>query len=154
LHLSVRRCGKRMEKIAASRLRDELVAALIANADRLRQALSAELAKPIALEAGRRLQFEIDPWFFGVTLCATEEIILPGNWLDGALPGDWFERAEEAEVNWDAMISEELCPWFAECWQAVGGPATFSPAYLFLHDYHRQQYDLERRCWLSLAETY
>ncbi len=143
-----------MEKSAVSRLRAELVGALAANADRLRHALCAELAKPIALEADHRLQFEIDPFFFGITLCATEEIILPGDWLDGALPGDWFQRAEDAELNWDALISEELCPWFADCWQAVGGPAAFSPAYLFFHDYHREQYDLERRRWLSLAEAF
>jgi hypothetical protein len=143
-----------MEKPAVTRLRAELVAALTANADRLRQAIGAELAKPIALEADRRLQFEIDPWFFGVTLCAMEEIILPGDWLDSALPGDWFERAEDAEINWDALIAEELCPWFAECWQSVGGPAAFSPAYLFFHDYHGQQYHLEGRRWISVAEAF
>jgi hypothetical protein len=43
--------------------------------------MRAELAKPIALEAGRRIQFEVDDFFFGVTLCATEETILPGDWL-------------------------------------------------------------------------
>jgi hypothetical protein len=47
-----------------------------------------------------------------------------------------------------------LCPWFAECWEAVGGPARFSPAFLFFHGYHLQQYDLERRCWLSSAEAF
>jgi hypothetical protein len=143
-----------METPAASRLRAELVAALAANADRLRQALSAALARPIALAAGRRLQFEIDPSFYGVTLCATEEMILPADWLNSALPGDWFERAQDAEVDCFALIPEVLCPWFADCWQAAGGPAAFSPAYLFFHGYHRQQYDLERRRWIPAAEAF
>lgn len=143
-----------MKKPAVSQLRAELVAVLAANADGLRRAMRAELAKPIAIEAGRRLQFEIDDFFFGVTLCATEETILPGDWLNDALPGDWFERAEEAVGGWNEMISGELCPWFAECWQAVGGPSAFSPAYLFFHWYPQEQYDLGRRRWLSSEEAF
>jgi hypothetical protein len=64
------------------------------------------------------------------------------------LTWDWFERAERAGVDYDALISEELCPRFAGCREEVGGPASFSPAYMFFHDYHDQQYDLERRCWV------
>src|SRR5262245_38922849 len=124
-----------MEDPAVSRLRAELVAALTANTDRLRQAMRAALAEPISLHAGRRLQFQIDDFCFGVTLCATEGIVLPGDWLEEALPGDWFERAEVAADGWNKLISEELCPWFADCWEAIGGPAVFSQAYLFFHWY-------------------
>jgi hypothetical protein len=143
-----------MEGAATDELRAELVAALAGAAERLRSALREALARPIALEPGRRLQFEADPFGFGVTLCATEETILPGGWLDEALPADWFERAEQAGSDWDATIREELCPWFAAGWQAAGGPAVYRPAYLFFHGYHREQYDLERRRWLPSAEAF
>ena len=139
-----------MAEAATSALRSELSAALSAAGDRLRDALRAELARTATLEEGQCLQFEIDPYFFGISSCATEEIILPGNWLDQALPADWFERAEAAEGGWN-LISRELCPWFAECWQAVGGPAVYSPAYLFFHDYNREQYHLEHCRWTVAA---
>ncbi|HUO03607.1 MAG TPA: hypothetical protein VMU16_00285 [Candidatus Binataceae bacterium] len=140
-----------MEASAVTGLRTELVAALAASTDRLRSTIRGELDKGITLEAGRQLQFEIDDFFFGITLCANEESILPGEWLDGALPKDWFDRAEQAEVDWNAIIIEELCPWFAGCWQAVGGPGAFSPAYLFFHLRPQEQYDLEGRRWVSFG---
>jgi hypothetical protein len=143
-----------MPESAASVVRSELQAALAANTARLRDALHAELARDIALDEGRCLQFEIDPCFFGIHSCSTEEIILPGDWLNAVLPSDWFERAELAEGSWDAMISEELCPWFAASWQAAGGPTRFSPTFLFFHGYHGRQYDLERRCWLLAEEVF
>jgi len=133
---------------SAERLRKELLAVLSANTPRLCDGLRAELARPVTLGPGRRLQFEADPWSWGITSCATAEPVFDGDRLSDELPGDWFERAEEAGVNWDALLSDEVCPWFAGCWQAVGGPARFSPAYLFLHGYHDQQYDLERHCWV------
>jgi hypothetical protein len=140
-----------MEPSAVERLRSELVAVLTAYSDRLRNTIHGELAKAVAIEAGQQLHFEIDDFFFGVSMCATETTILPGDWLDGVLPGDWFDRAEDAGVDWNAIIVEELCPWFAECWQAAGGPAAFSPAYVFFHLRPQQQYDLERRRWASSA---
>jgi hypothetical protein len=44
-----------------------------------------------------------------------------------------------------------MCPWFAAGWRQAGGPAKFSPAFLFFHDYHDSQYDLEGERWLSGA---
>jgi len=137
-----------MTEASASTLRAELVAALAAYSARLCDGLRAELARSVTLEEGRRFQFEADPWSWGISSCATEEPITEGDWLSESLPDDWFERVEEAGANWDALLCDEVCPWFAGCWQEVGGSARFSPAYLFLHGYHDQQYDLERRCWL------
>ena len=134
---------------AFSRLRAELIAAMAARADQLGSAIRTELAKPIALESGRQLQFEIDDLYYGVTLCATGETVLPGEWLDGLLPGDWFQRAEDAAVDWNEIIAEEMCPWFAGCWLAAGGPAGFRPAYLFFHLHPERQYDLDGRRWVS-----
>jgi hypothetical protein len=74
--------------------------------------------------------------------------VILGDWLSESLPGDWFERCERAGVDWIGLPKDEICLWFAACWEEVGGPARFSPAYLFLHDYHDQQYDLERRKWV------
>jgi hypothetical protein len=136
-----------METSIVNQLRTELIAALTAHAAELRNVLGRELSRPIVLEAGRQLQFEIDDFFLGVTLCATEETILPGEWLDGRLPADWFSRAEDAGIDWNAIIAEEMCPWFAECWHAAGGPAAFGPAYLFFHLRPQTRYDLQERRW-------
>jgi len=138
----------------AETLRAELLAVLSANTSRLCDGLRAELARPFTLGPGRRLQFEADPWSWGITCCATEEPVFDRDRLSDDLPGDWFERAEEAGVNWDAMLADEVCPWFAECWQSAGGPVRFSPAFLFLHGYHDRQYDLECRCWVPAAEAF
>jgi hypothetical protein len=138
----------------AETLRAELLTVLAANTPRLCAGLRAELARPVTLEPDRWLQFEADPWSWGITCCATEEPVFDGDRLSDELPADWFNGAEEAGVNWDALLSEEVCPWFAECWQSVGGPAQFSPAFLFLHGYHHRQYDLERRCWVHATEAF
>jgi hypothetical protein len=130
-------------------LHAELVAALTANTAMLRAGLHAELARRHTLEPGRPLQFEADPWTWDISSCATEEPITDEDWLSGALLDDWFERAEAAGVNWDGLLGSAVCPWFADCWQLENGPARFSPAYLFLHGYHDQQYHLETRCWVS-----
>jgi hypothetical protein len=135
----------------AEQLRAELRAALDANTDRLIAAILVELARDVTLEAGRRLQFEVDPFFYGISSCASEESVLV-DWLDEHLPANWYERAEAALGGWDALVWEELCPWFAAGWRQAGGPAKFSPAFLFFHDYHRDQYDLEGERWLSGAE--
>lgn len=127
-------------------LRHELLAVLAANALRLCDGLRAELARP--------LQFEADPWSWGITSTATEEPVFDGDRLADDLPADWFERCEAAGVDGDALLSDEVCAWFAECWQAVGGPGRFSPAYLFLHGYHDQQYHLEGRQWLPAAAAF
>jgi hypothetical protein len=139
---------------ASDLLRGELVAVLATAAPRLCDGLRAELARPHPEQPGRPLQFEADPWSWGITSCATEEPVIDGDGLEGELPADWFERCEAAGVNWDALLEAEICPWFAGCWQAVGGPERFSPAFLFLHGYHDQQYHLERCCWGPLAEAF
>lgn len=142
------------EPPAVATLRTELVAAVQGNTARMCAGLRAELARPVMLEAGRRLQFEVDPFSWGISSCASEEPVTEGYWLSESLADSWFERCEEAGVNWDELIEGAVCPWFADCWQAVGGPARFSPAYLFLHGYHDQQYDLERRCWVPSAVAF
>jgi hypothetical protein len=143
-----------MDDATASALRAELVAALAANMARNCEGLRAELARTVKLEPGRCLQFQADPWSWGVSSCASEEPVITDDWLSQALTWGWFERAEAAGVNFDAMIADELCSWFARCWREVGGPARFSPAYLFFHDYHHRQYDLEQSRWVSAAEAF
>ena len=135
-------------------LRGELKAVLAEHSDGLRAQMRNVLATRIQLDGGQRLQFEVDPWYWGIHCCATEEPVTPGeDWLRRALAEDWFERAGE-DVNWDQLIADELCSWFAACWREVGGPAKYRPAFLFFHDYHRQQFDLERACWISLEEAF
>jgi hypothetical protein len=139
---------------ASDVLRGELVAPLAATTPRLCDGLRAELARPHPEQPGRPLQFEADPWSWGITSTATEEPVLDGEGLERELPADWFERCEAAGVNGDALLADAMCSWFAECWQAVGGPERFSPAYLFLHGYHDRQYHLERRCWVPVEEAF
>jgi hypothetical protein len=143
-----------MSKTDETTLRSEVLNALAANTARLADGLQAELARSKDPGMGRPLQFEVDPLYWDITSCASEDPIITDDWLDRALGRDWLERAEEAGAEPEGMICEELCPWFADCWQAVGGPARFSPAYLFLHDYHDQQYDLERRCWVPVEVAF
>ena len=143
-----------MAEAVASQFRAELIAALAANKARLCEGLRTELARSVKLEEGRCLQFEADLWSWGISSCASEEPVITDDWLSCTLTWAWFERAEEAGVNWSAMISEELCPWFAACWQEVGGPKRFGPAFLFFHDYHDEQYDLERCRWIPAAEAF
>jgi hypothetical protein len=143
-----------MAEAGESALRVELVAILVANTAMLQDGLRAELARPHAIVPGRPLQFEADPWSWGVSSCATEEPVTDGDWLSESLSGNWYERAEAAGIDWNVLLESEICPWFAGCWQAVGGPARFSPAYLFLHGYHDQQYDLEHRYWVPAAKAF
>jgi hypothetical protein len=143
-----------MDDVAASALRAELVAVLAANTARLCDGLRTELARSVKLEAGRRLQLEVDPWSWGVSSCASEEPVITDDWLSRALTWEWFERVETAGANSDVMISDELCPWFARCWHEVEGPARFSPAFLFFHDYHDQQFDLEQSRWVPTEEAF
>jgi hypothetical protein len=91
----------------ADQLRAELRAALVAYSDQLREALRGELAQKVVLEPGRRMQFEVDPFFYGITTCASEEPVLE-DWLDSSLPTDWFDRAEEALGGWDELITPDL----------------------------------------------
>lgn len=51
-------------------------------ADYLEAALRIVLARPIQLEPGRRLQFEVCPYYYGVVLTDAEEEILPDGWLE------------------------------------------------------------------------
>jgi hypothetical protein len=143
-----------MVESVASGFRAELVAALAANTARMCDGLRAELARSVKLKEGWPLQFEVDLYSWGIASCASEEPIITDDWLSRTLTWAWFERAEKAGVDWGALISDELCPWFADCWQAAGGPARFSPAYLFFHDYHNEQYDLEQRRWIPAEEAF
>ena len=134
-------------------LRAELLAILTASRAAVCEGLRVELARAIELDDGDFLQFEVDPWSWDISSCASEEQVTEADWLLEKVP-DWIERAGDAGINWDEMLSVEVCPWFADCWQEVGGPARFSPAYLFIHGYHHQQYNLESRCWVPATVAF
>jgi hypothetical protein len=136
-----------MESAEISRLRSELTDALAKQREELCGAIRRELAEKIVLAAGRDLQFEVDDLSFGITLCDVEDTVMAGEWLDAALPTDWFQRAEDLGLDANTIVPEALCPWFADCWREAGGPAAFQTAYLFFHLNPQKQYDLERRRW-------
>ena len=98
-----------MADAIADQLRAELRAALAANDDRLRDAIRGELARKVVLEPGRRMQVEVDPFFYGITSCASEEPVLE-DWLDSSLPTDWFDRAEQALGGWDCALEGRIVP--------------------------------------------
>ena len=136
------------------RLRAELVAALKKSTSQLKRDLRDTLAELREMDdPPLPLQFEAD-CYWGIACCATEEPVFDSDCLDEALPADWAERADEAGLDWNALRESEICPWFAECWAAVKGPARYSPAYLFLHDYGDQQYHLEQRRWIPATEAF
>lgn len=106
-----------MADATGEELRAELRAALAVNISRLHDAVRAELARKVTLEPPHRMQFEVDPFFYGITSCASEEPILTDYWLDGSLPADWYDRAEEALGGWDALVSEG-----SKCWRVAWTP--------------------------------
>jgi hypothetical protein len=122
------------------------------HSDRLDTALRAALAHPIPMEPGRRLQFEVCPYFYRVVLTDTEEEILPDGWLD--LPSEVLVAVEEAGGESPEAETEFLVRWLADGWARVGGPRRYSPAFAFYHGYHDGQFDLEQRRWLSAEEAF
>ena len=73
-----------MSKTDAMTLRSEVLIALTANTTRLANGLQAELARSKEPGMGRPLQFEVDPLYWHITSCASEEPIMAGDWLDPA----------------------------------------------------------------------
>jgi hypothetical protein len=122
------------------------------HADRLDAALRAAIAEPIPMEPGRRLQFEVCPYFYRVVLTDTEDEILPDGWLD--LPSEVLQAVEAAGGESPEAETEFLVRWLADGWARVGGPQQYSPAFAFYHGYHDGQFDLEQRRWLSAAEAF
>ena len=118
-------------------------------------ALRRQLAGPIDLGHSGRLQFEVCPYFYGVHLVQTEEEIVPDSAVWDAVPPELRDAAEAADCDLYAAIQEELLTWFADRWQAVGGPRLYSPAYIFFHGgLDEPRYDLEQRRWLSVEEVF
>jgi hypothetical protein len=120
---------------------------------RLDSALRQALAEPVLLEPGRRIQFEVCPFFYRVVLCATETEILPDDWLMDELPQGLLEQVEEAGGDSLEVVSQLVVDWIADAWLRVGGPRLYRPAFAFFHGYS-EQFDLEQRRWLSVEEAF
>lgn len=124
-------------------LRCELRAQLAAQTAALEAALRDALARPL-LPTDAAPQFELCPYFFGITLRDSDDTILPDDWLE--MPTDWFERAEAADVNTDALISDELFPWLASAWEQAGGAERHPGAVASWHGF-APRYALDSRTW-------
>ena len=122
------------------------------HSERLDAALRAALIRPIPMEPGRRLQFEVCPYFYRVVLTDTEEELLPDGWLD--LPPEVLVAVENAGGASPEAETEFLVRWLADGWARVGGPRQYSPAFAFYHGYHDGQFDLEQRRWMSAVEAF
>lgn len=120
----------------------------------LEESLWAALAEPMELEPGRRLQFEVCPYFYRVTLCVTEYEILPDDWLGNDPPEDVLEQVEQLGSDPMEVTTQAIVEWLADGWEHIGGPARFQPAFAFFHGYHDEQFDLVRRCWVSAEEAF
>ncbi|MEP7274016.1 MAG: hypothetical protein ABI882_21130 [Acidobacteriota bacterium] len=129
----------------AIQTRDIVRSYLDRHTSELDAALRHVLAEPITLEPGRCIQFEVDPWYYGIHLCATEEIVMGDDWLLGELLQNLSDEVLEKVLE---VVTELLINWLADAWERVGGPQRYRPAFAFLHGY-REQFDLEQRRWLS-----
>ena len=113
------------------------------------------LAKQFELGHSGRLQFEIDPIFYGIHLVQTEELVVPGDVVLDVIAIDFLERAELAGLDWIAPMREEVIRWFADRWQAVDGPLRYRPAYAFFHGgLDEPRFDLEQRRWCQISEVW
>jgi hypothetical protein len=118
-------------------------------------ALRRELARPIDLGHSGRLQFEVCPFFHGIHLVQPEEGVLADSAAEDSVPRELYEAAEAAGFDLHAAVEGELLPWFADRWEAVGGPTHYRPAYAFFHGgLDEPRYDLEQRRWLSVEEVF
>jgi hypothetical protein len=118
-------------------------------------AIRRELAEPIDLGHSGRLQFEVCPHFFGVTLVQTEEEIVPDSAISDAVPSEFKADAEAADLDVFEGIAAELPAWLADRWQAVGGPNLYRPAYLLFHGgLYQPRFDLEQRRWCKVSEVW
>ena len=118
-------------------------------------AIRRELAEPIDLGHSGRLQFEACPHFFRIHLVQTEEDIVPDSAIDDSIPVELSAAAEAADLDVFEAITEELQPWLADRWQAVGGPSQYRPAYLLFHGgLDAPRYDLEQRRWCEVSEVW
>jgi hypothetical protein len=116
-------------------------------------AIRRELATPFDLGHSGYLQFEVDAHLYGISLIQTEEAILES--VEDPVFYTVLGEAEEAGLDWHALIGEEFFPWLADRWRAVGGPARYSPAYAFYHGgLYEPRYHLEERRWCSVEEVW
>lgn len=118
-------------------------------------AIRRELSEPIDLGHSERLQFEICPQFFGITLIQTEEEIVPDSAIPDAIPQGVQAEAEAADLDLDGGIEAEVMPWIAARWVAVGGPRHYRPAYAFFHGGQNEpRFDLELGRWFKVSEVW
>src|SRR5438874_8861718 len=76
------------------------------------RAIRHELAGEFDLGHSGRLQFEVDPAFFGIHLVQTEGGLLPDMAVIDALPEGFLERAEASGLDEQAAVGEEVVRWF------------------------------------------
>jgi hypothetical protein len=118
-------------------------------------AIRRDLADPLDLGHSERLQFEVCPHYYGITLIQTEEVVLEDSALEDAIPQTVREAADLADADLHSLVGEELFPWFAQRWNAAGGPGHYRPAYAYYHGgLDEPRYDLERRRWCEVEEVW
>jgi hypothetical protein len=119
------------------------------------EAIRNELAKSFDLGHSGRLQFEIDPTFYGIHLIQTEETVVPGDSILDAIADGFLERADAAGLDPLTAVGEEVVRWLADRWEAAGGPLKYRPAYAFFHGgMDEPRYDLEQRRWCEVNEVW
>jgi len=117
--------------------------------------LRRELSTSFGLGHSERLQFEIDPVYYGIHLIQTEETVLDGDAVYDLVPFDILNAVEESGVDPFAVIADEIVAWFADRWRAADGPKHYSPAYAFFHGgLDSPRYDLEHKRWHSVQEVW
>ncbi|MEM7013745.1 MAG: hypothetical protein AAF585_19930 [Verrucomicrobiota bacterium] len=77
-------------------------------------AIASELQSVDDLDHSGRLQFEASPTEFSVHLIQTEEEVVCADAVDDAITFEAIDAAEEHEIDWCKIISDELVQWFAD----------------------------------------
>ena len=132
-----------------SALRRELHGRLEDSAAYFETALRVALADPrLADVRDPMIQLEVEPSFYGITLCETEAEVVPDDWLRSVFPSDWGERVEAAGCEETALFEDVFFPWLADVFARAGGMERFPEAVAFWHGF-RQRYVLASRAWSS-----
>ena len=118
-------------------------------------AIRLELSTSFDLGHSGKLQFEIDPVYYGIHLIQTEETVIDGDAVYDLIPFDILDSVEESGGDPFTVIADEIVAWFADRWSAADGPKHYSPAYVFFHGgLDSPRYDLEHKRWRPVEDVW
>jgi hypothetical protein len=96
--------------------------------------------------------FEVCPYFYGVTDTDGDEILADDQVEAVVYAGEVFEEAgvEDEEFDYDKVLAEEFLNCLADCWERAGGLNLPYRSEAFFHGYHQDRFDFRKRAWYGL----